>query len=171
MAVVAVVFMAAVEEASTAVAACAPVAAVRPAEGRIQGPRPATEVQPQARPPLRVRLTAIIRGLAVISRAEMNDMEIPRQVLLGLLTVSGIPLRGLPEAVDRQARHPAPDPLVALAASTYFPRIVEPGRAAQFAAFRGRAAKCGKILPALEMLCPNLNRCPRFTIRSAVQPV
>jgi hypothetical protein len=162
--VVAVVFMA-------VVAACTPVEEAGPAEGRIQGLRPVIEVHLLVRLPLPVRVTAIIPGLAVISRVGLNVMEIPRRVHLRLLMGSGIPLPGQPETVDRQARHPAQEPLVALAASTYLARIAETGRAAPFAAFRGRAAKSGKILPALEMLCPNLNRFPRFTIRSAAQPV
>jgi hypothetical protein len=168
--VVAVVFMAAVEGAFTAVAACTPVEEAEPAEDRIQGLRLATGVQLRARLPLRVRRTAIIPDLAVISRAGINVMEI-RQVHLRLRTGGGILLQGQPEAVDLQARHLSPDPLVTLVASTYLARIAEPDRAAQFGAFRGRAAKCGKILPLREMSFPNLNHFPRFTIRSAAQAV
>src|ERR1700688_1132187 len=102
--------MAAVEEVSTAVAACTPAAEADPTEGRIQGLRPATEVHRLARLPLRGRGADTRRGRvttipvpAVISQAVINDMEIPRRVHLRLPTGSGIRLRDQAEAVDLRA--------------------------------------------------------------------
>jgi hypothetical protein len=118
----------------------------------------------------RGRVTTI-PDLAVISRAAISGMEILLRRLLLPPMANGIPLVAPPGAVDLRARKRRLRLQIAEVVSTSLARIAEPDRAAQFVAFRGRAVKCGRILPPREMLFPNLNRSPRCTIRLAVQRV
>lgn len=108
-----------------------------------------------------------ILGLAVISREEISGMEILPRLPLLRPTDDGIHLAGRREAVGLRARKGKQAPPATPAASMYLAGTAEALPLAQCAAFRARAAKFGRIL-LREILFPDLNRFPPFTIPSTV---
>jgi hypothetical protein len=135
------------------------------AEGRIRRPWPATEARVPESLPLRAQGVSTLQGpeatildqaitvpgRAVISRAEINGMEIPFRRRLLSPTANGIPLAAHQEPVDPRARKRKPGPQITREASTSLAEIGEPDLPAQRAVFRVRAAKSGRMLPPREM--------------------
>jgi hypothetical protein len=163
-----------VEGASAAEVACAPAAEAGSVAGRLRHPLPAIEVQV----PRRAQGASLLRGQAttildpvVISRAGISALEIPPRLPVRSPTAGGIPSEAHQVAADLRALHRNPGRQVTQVASTSLTGIAEPDQLDQFAAFRARAAKFGRMLPPREMLFPDLNRFPPFTIRSAARPL
>lgn len=169
-----------VEGASAAEVACAPVpeAACAPAEAagfaadRLRHPLRVIE----ALVPHRAPRASSHRGLATtsldpveISRAGISGLEIQPRLPLLPPTAVGIPLEGQAAAVDLRAHKCKPGPPVTPEASTSLTGIADRDLVRQFAAFRVRAAKFGRILPQRGMLFPVHNRFPLFTIPSTAR--
>jgi hypothetical protein len=170
---VAAVFMAGVEEASMAEEACAPAEEAGSAAGRLRRPLLPIEVQV----PHRAQGASSPRGPATtsldpagISRAGISGLGIPPRLPVRSPTAGGIPLEAQPVAVALRAHNRKPGPPVTPEASTPLAGIADRDLVRQFAAFRVKAVKFGRMLPPREMLFPGLNRFPLFTIRSAAHP-
>jgi hypothetical protein len=161
-----------VEGASAAEVACAPAAEAGSVAGRLRHPLPAIEV----RVPHRAQGASSHRGQATtildpagISRAGISALEIPLRLPVRSPTAGGIPSEAQPVAADLRVLHRNPGRQATQVATTSLTGIAELDQLDRFAAFRARAAKFGRMLPPREMLFPDLNRFPRFTIRSAAQ--
>lgn len=111
----------------------------------------------------------IIHDPEVIPAAEISGTEIPRRRLLLSPMAGGIPLAAQVEAADPRAGNRLPARQATREGSMSLAEIARLVQQGQSVAFQGRAAKSGKMRPRREMLCPDLNRLPPFTIRLAVR--
>jgi hypothetical protein len=166
-----------VEAVSTAEVACALAAEAGPAEGRIRHLLPAMQVRAPQSPILPARMVGthsdpvtITLVPVAISRAVASVLEIPPRGPLPSPTVGGIPLAVQMEAEGLRAGKRQPRLRTTAAASTSLAAIAPREHPARCEAFRGKAAKSGRMAPPREMLFPGLNRFPPFTIRSLAHP-